>query len=135
MVVWGSFENVPMYTLVEWTSWTVVCTVSENLTPSLRVLYDLLYDHTRIWHPYQVYKSFKNHSQLSRIHSNDPSVTRIRPRLVRLYVQFTRVANRVSRVFYVSLKLILCPASTWNSSCTIGCNLLERAEKWLRNTK
>ena len=46
-------------------------------------------------------KKFKNHTRLSRIHSNGPSVTRIRPRLVRLYVRFTRMANRISRVFCV----------------------------------
>jgi hypothetical protein len=47
------------------------------------------------------FKSFKNHTRLSRIQSNGPSVSRIRPRLVRLYVRFTRVANRISRVFCV----------------------------------
>ena len=68
-------------------------TVSHGLSRS--------YDHTRTWHPCQFFKSFKNHTRLSRIHSNGPSVTRIRPRLVRLYVRFTRVANRKSRVFCV----------------------------------
>ena len=87
--------------LVEWTSCTVAYTVSYGLTRSLTVLYDRLYDHTRTWHPCQFFKSFKNHARLSRIHSNGPSVTRIRPRLVRLYVRFTRVANRISRVFCV----------------------------------
>ena len=87
--------------LVEWTSCAVVYTVSYGLTRSLTVLYDRLYDHTRTWHPCQFFKSFKNHTRLSRIHSNGPSVTRIRPRLVRLYVRFTRVANRKSRVFCV----------------------------------
>ena len=47
------------------------------------------------------FKSFKNHTRLSRIHSNGPSVTRIRPQLVRLYVRFTRMANHISRVFCV----------------------------------
>ena len=47
------------------------------------------------------FKSFKNHTQLSQILSNGPSVTRIRPRLVRLYVRFTRMANRISCVFCV----------------------------------
>ena len=37
--------------------------------------------------------------RLSRIHSNGRSVTRIRPRLVRLYLRFTRTANRNSSVF------------------------------------
>ena len=49
--------------------------------------------------PVSVFKSFKNHTRLSRIHSNGRSETRIRPRLVRLYVRFTRMANRISRVF------------------------------------
>ena len=47
------------------------------------------------------FKKNTNHTQLSRIHSNGPSVTRIRPRLVRLFVRFTRMANRISRVFCV----------------------------------
>ena len=50
-----------------------------SLTRSLTVLYDRLYDYTRTWHPCQVFKSFKNHTRLSRIHSNGPSVTPIRP--------------------------------------------------------
>ena len=41
------------------------------------------------------FQSFKKHTRLSRIHSNSPSVTRIRLQLVRLYVRLTRVANRV----------------------------------------
>ena len=45
--------------------------------------------------------SFKNHTRLTRIHSNDPCVSRIRPRFIRLYVRFTRVTNRVNRVFCV----------------------------------
>ena len=40
--------------------------------------------------------SFKNHTRLSQIHSNGPSVTRIRPRLVQLYVRFTQMANRIT---------------------------------------
>ena len=56
------------------------------------VLYDRLYDYTRTSHPCQF---FKNHTRLTRIHSNGPSVSRIRPRFIRLYVRFTRVANRV----------------------------------------
>ena len=51
--------------------------------------------------PVSVFKSFKNHTRLSRIHSDCPSVTRIRPRLVRLFIRFTRMANRISRVFCV----------------------------------
>ena len=52
------------------------------------------------------FKSFKNHTRLSRTHSNGLSVTRIRPRLVRLYVRFTRMANRISRVFCVRQALL-----------------------------
>ena len=76
---------------------TVVYTVSYGLTRSLTVLYDRLYDYTRTSHPCQFFKSFKNHARLTRIHSNGPSVSRIRPRFIRLYVWFTRVANRVNR--------------------------------------
>ena len=83
-------------------------TASYGLTRSLTVLYGLsrsctiantiIYGHgTHV----SFLKSFKNHTRLSRIHSNGPSVTRIRPRLVRLYVRFTRMANRISRVFCV----------------------------------
>ena len=82
-------------------SYTVVYTVSYGLTRSLTVLYDRLYDYTRTLHPCQFFKSFKNHTRFTRIHSNGPSVSRIRPRFIRLYVRFTRVANRVNRVFCV----------------------------------
>ena len=82
-------------------SCTVVYTVSYGLTRSLTVLYDRLYDYTRTSHPCQFFKSFKNHTRLTRIHSNGPSVSRIRPRFIRLYVRFTRVTNRVNRVFCV----------------------------------
>ena len=58
----------------------------------------LIYDFTRTGHPCQFFKSFENQTRLSRIHSNGPSVTRIRSRL---YVRFTRMANRISRVFCV----------------------------------
>ena len=87
--------------LVEWTSCAVVYMVSYGLTWSLTVLYDYYYDYTRTWHPCQFFKSFKNHTRLSRIHSNGLSVTQIRSRLVRLYVRFTRMAIRISRVFCV----------------------------------
>ena len=53
------------------------------------------------------FKSFKNHTSLSGIHSNGPSVTRIRPRLVQLYARFTRMANHISRVFCVRQALPL----------------------------
>ena len=69
-------------------------TVTHGLIRSLIRLYT---DMT----PVSVFKSFKNHTRLSRIHSNGPSVTRIRPRFVRLYARFTRMANRISRLFYV----------------------------------
>ena len=78
-----------------------MCGCIYGLVPSHTVLYDRLYDYTPTWHPCQVFKTFKNHTWLSRIHSNGPSVTRIRPRLVPLYVRFTRMANRISRVFCV----------------------------------
>ena len=87
--------------LVLCASCTGVYTVSYGLTRSLTVLYDRLYDYTRTSHPCQFFKSFKNHTRLTRIHSNGPSVSRIRPRFIRLYVRFTRVANRVNRVFCV----------------------------------
>ena len=53
------------------------------------------------------FKSSKNHTRLSRIYSNGPSVTRIRQRLVRLYVRFTRMANRTSRVLCVRQVLVM----------------------------
>ena len=40
------------------------------------------------------------------IHSNGPSVTRMRPWLARLYARFTRMANRISRVFCLRQVLI-----------------------------
>ena len=80
-------------------TWSLV--VLDGLVRSHTVLYDRLYDYTRTWHPCQFFKSFKNHTRLSRIHSNGPSLIRIRPRLVRLYARFTRMANRISRVFCV----------------------------------
>ena len=48
-------------------------------------IYGLIGSHT-VSHLCQFYKSFKNHTQLSRIHSNGPSATRVRPWLVWLYV-------------------------------------------------
>ena len=58
--------------------------------------------------PVSVFKSFKNHTRFLWIHSNGPSVIRIRPRLVRLYVRFTRMANRISLVFCVRQALAVC---------------------------
>ena len=84
--------------LVEWTSCAVVYTVSYGLSRSCTIANTIIHGHgTRA----SFFKSFKNHTWLSRIHSNGLSVTRIRPRLVRLYVRFTQVANRISRVFCV----------------------------------
>jgi len=91
-------------TLVEWTLCTVVYTVSNGLIRSHAISRGLV---RPIIQPYTDmtfvpgFKSFKSHTRLSQIHSDDPSVTRIRPRLVRLYVRFTRVASCVSRVFCV----------------------------------
>ena len=78
--------------LVEWTSCAVVYTVSHGLVRSHMVLYGFRKSHTVIynrkynytwtWHSCQFFKSFKNHTCLSQIHSNSPSVTRIRPGLV-----------------------------------------------------
>ena len=103
---------------MKWTSCAVVymvlhgltrsLTVLYGLTRSVTVLYDRLYDYTRTWHPCQIFKSFKNHTWLSRIHSNGLSVPWIRPRLVRLYVLFTRMANCISRVFCVRQALKSC---------------------------
>ena len=92
--------------LVQQTSCTVVNTVSYGLTRILTILYDRLYDHTRTRHPYQVFKKLKNLTRLTRIHSSDPSVTRIMLRLVRFYVRFTRVANRISRVSCIVAEVI-----------------------------
>ena len=50
----------------------------------ITVLYDRLYDYTRTSHSCQFFKSFKKHTRLTRIHSNGPSVSRIRPRFIRL---------------------------------------------------
>ena len=70
------------------------CTVSQGLVRSLIRLNTA--HGTRV-----SFLSLKNHTRLSRIHSNGPRVTRKRPRLVRLYVRFTRMANRISHVFCV----------------------------------
>ena len=73
-------------------------TVSNGVSRSCTIANTIIHGHgTRV----SFFKSFKNHTRLSRIHSNGPSVSRIRPRLVRLYVRFTRMANRISRVFCV----------------------------------
>ena len=73
-------------------------TVSHGLSRSCTIANTIIDGHgTRV----SFFKSFKNHTRLSGIHSNGPSVSRIRPRLVRLYVLFTRMANRISRVFCV----------------------------------
>ena len=101
----STFVPYDLYTILTRLSLLVLCascTVSYRLTRSLTVLYDRLNDiYTRTSHPCQFFKSFKNHTRLTRIHSNGPSVSRIKPRFIRLYVRFTRVANRVNRVFCV----------------------------------
>ena len=96
---------------MEWTSCALYIRsrmVSHGLVRSLTVSYGLSRSCTianTIIHEHDTrgsyFKSFKNHTRFSRIHSNSPSETRIRPRLVRLYVRFTRMANRINRVFCV----------------------------------
>ena len=96
---------------MEWTSCAVVYTVSYGLSWSCHglvrsntVSHGLVRSLIRLYTdmaPVSIFKSFKNQTRLSRIHSNGPSVTRIRPRLVRLYVRFTRMVNHISRVFCV----------------------------------
>ena len=72
--------------------------VSHGLSRSCSIANTIINGHgTRV----SFFKSFKTDTRLSRIHSNGPSVTWIRPRLVRLYVRFTQMANRISRVFCV----------------------------------
>ena len=100
--------------LVEWTSCEVVytishglsrsCTVSHGLSRYCTIAYTIIHGHGTC---VSFFKSFKNCTCLSRIHSNGPSVTRIRPRLVRLYVRFTQMAYRISRVFCVRQALTL----------------------------
>jgi len=46
---------------------------------------------------------YKPYTAFTDMYSNGPGVTRFRPRLVWLYVRFTRAANRESRVFCVRL--------------------------------
>ena len=98
----STFVRYDLYTiltrlrlLVLCASCTVVYTVSYGLTRlsrSCTIAYTIIHGHrTRA----SFFKSFKNHTRLTRIHSNGPSVSRIRPRFIRLYVRFTRVANRV----------------------------------------
>ena len=76
-------------------------TVSHGLVRSLIRLYTDMA-------PVSVFfKSFKNRTRLSKVHSNGPSVTRIRPWLVQLYVRFTRMANHIRRVFCVRQALYI----------------------------
>ena len=77
-------------------------TVSHGLSQSCTIANKII----RTWHPCQFFKSFKNHTQLSGIHSNGRSVTQIRPRSVWLYVWYTRMANCISRVFCVRQALV-----------------------------
>ena len=80
-------------------------TVSHGLVRSHTVSHGLVRSLIRLYTdmaPVSVFlKSFEYHTRLLRIHLNGPSVTRIRPWLVRLNVRFTRMANRISRVFCV----------------------------------
>ena len=102
--------------LIEWTLCAVVYRVSYGLTRSHTVSRGIVRSNTvshglvrsriRLYTDMghvlaSLFFRFKNHTRLSRIHSNVPSVSRIRPRLVRLYVRFTQMANRISRVFCV----------------------------------
>jgi len=88
--------------LVEWTACTVLytrpLTVSHALSRSCTTAYTITHERDIS----TVFFSFKNLVRLSLVHSNGPSMTRIRPRLVRLYVRFTRVNIRVRRVPCVS---------------------------------
>ena len=93
-------------------------TVSHGFSRSCTIAYTILHGHgTRV----SFLKVLKNHTRLSRIHSNGPSVTRIRPRLVRLNVRFTRMANRISRVFCVRQALTVvkqsCVLNKLRQSC------------------
>ena len=58
----------------------------------------MISDDKRVSYSYKSFKSFNNHARFSRIHANCPGVTWIWPRLIRLYVRFTRVANHINRV-------------------------------------
>ena len=78
-------------------------TASHGLSRSCTIANTIIYGHgTRV----SFFKTFKNHTRLLQLHSNGPSVTRIRPRLVRSYVRFIRMANRISRVFCVRQALV-----------------------------
>ena len=66
------------------------CTVSHGLSWSCTIANTFIHVYTDMAPMSVFFISFKNHTRLSRIHSNGPSVTRIRSRLVHLYVQFTR---------------------------------------------
>ena len=73
-------------------------TVSHGLSRSCTIANTIIHGKgTRV----SFLKSFKNHTRLPRIHSNGPCETQIRPGSVRLYVRFTRMANRISRVYCV----------------------------------
>ena len=63
-------------------------TISHGLSLSCTIAYRIIHGHgTRV----SFFKSFKNHTRLSLIHSNGPSVTRIRPQLVQLYGQLYKL--------------------------------------------
>ena len=75
-------------------------TVSHGLSRSCKIANTIIHGHGT----HVSFLSFKNHTRLSLIHSNGLSVTRIRPRLVRLYV---KMANRISHVFCVRQALVM----------------------------
>ena len=76
---------IRLSSLLEWTTCAVVYTVSYGLSWSCTIGNTIIHGHgTRV----SFFKSFKYHTRPSLIHSNSPSVTRIRPGFVRLYVLF-----------------------------------------------
>ena len=91
---------------MEWTSCAVVYSVSHGLVWSRTVSHGLVWSCTianTIIHGHGTRVSFLKVLKIIhvflRIHSNGPSVTPIRPRLIQLYVRFTRMANCISCVF------------------------------------
>ena len=86
---WSHDDRIKPVELTRGHSCAVVYTVSRGLLRSCTIANTIIHGHG-------IRVSF-----LKVIYSNGPSVTRIRPRLARLYVRFTRMANRISRVFCV----------------------------------
>ena len=106
---WERFCTIPydLYTIVTWlsppvqwiVSWLYIYGLKQSHTVSHGLVHPLVWSYTDMTS--EPVFSLKNHTRITRIHSNCPIVTRIRPRLVRLYERLTRVANRISRVFCV----------------------------------